>query len=125
MEVFMIKISDAELEVMKIIWKKGETTSIEIIRELDDSKWSDNTIRTLINRLIEKKAIGISRKEGKTYSYVPLIKEDVYSKYEAKKFLNQFFGGSVKKYLAFLIEHEDKTTCDKICDSIRKNLKNK
>ena len=102
----MKKISDAELEVMKIIWKKKETTSLEIIKELNHSKWNDNTIRTLINRLIAKKAIGISKKEGKTYTYVPLIQEEEYGIYATNKFLKQLFHGSAKDFLSFLIEND-------------------
>ena len=60
----MVRISDAELEVMKVIWEEKEITSIEIIRKLDSNKWNNNTVRTLINRLIIKKAVGISQKNG-------------------------------------------------------------
>ena len=62
----MIKISDAEFEVLKILWKRNESTSIDIIQELRDKKsWSENTIRTLITRLQNKKAIEIVNKERK------------------------------------------------------------
>lgn len=122
----MKKISDAELEVMKIIWKKNETTSLEIIKELQHSKWKENTIRTLINRLIAKKAIGISKREGKTYTYVPLIQEDEYGTYATKKFLKQLFHGSTKELLSFLVEN-DKNYCEEISRffSNQENTKNK
>ena len=100
----MIKISDAELEVMKIIWERKETTSLEIIKELEHCNWNNNTIRTLINRLIAKKAVGISKKEGKTYTYVPLIKESIYTEKQMRKFIKQFFNNSSIKFLNFIFE---------------------
>lgn len=102
----MKKISDAELEIMKVIWKRKETTSFEIIKELQHCSWNDNTIRTLINRLIAKKAIGILKKESKSYTYIPLITESEYNTYVTNKFLNQFFHGSIKEFLSFLIHNK-------------------
>ena len=103
----MVRISDAELEVMKIIWEKGEVTSLEIIKRLDYCKWNDNTIRTLINRLIAKKAVGISKKEGKTYTYVPLIKENEYRAKRTKGFIGQFYHGSVNEMLLNFVEENE------------------
>lgn len=100
----MIKISDAELEVIKVIWKMKEVTSLEVIKQLEHCNWNDNTIRTLINRLIAKKVVGISKKEGKTYKYVPLIDEKAYKIKRAKKFINQIYNGSVSDMLLDFIE---------------------
>lgn len=93
----MVKISDAEIEVMKVIWDKKEVTSLEIIKELESHNWNDNTVRTLINRLILKKAVGISKKEGKTYTYVPLVKEEDYKIKRTKNFVQQLYHGSFKE----------------------------
>ena len=107
----MIRISDAEIEVMKIIWEEGEVTSLEIINKLKNFNWNDNTIRTLINRLIVKKAVGISKKEGKTYTYVPLIRENEYKIKRSKNFIKQFYNGSVQNMLLNFVE----------CNEISKN----
>lgn len=101
----MIRISDAELEVMKIIWKEKEVTSIEVIKNLKNFNWNDNTVRTLINRLISKKAVGISKKEGKTYTYVPLIKENEYRLKRSETFLKQFYKGSLKDMVLNFIDN--------------------
>ena len=66
----MKKISDAELEIMKVVWNEKETTSLEIIKKLEYCNRNNNTIRTLLNRLITKEAVGISKKQKKTYYYV-------------------------------------------------------
>lgn len=108
----MIKISDAELKVMKVIWKFKEATSLEIIKQLQHRNWNDNTIRTLINRLIAKKAIGISKKEGKTYTYVPLINEKTYKLKRAKQFINQMYNDSLIDMLLNLVEDGKLTKSD-------------
>ena len=87
----MKNISNAELEVMNVIWEKEQATSYEIIYELKPKKWNDNTIRTLINRLIHKKIIGICKKEGKMYTYTPLIQKREYQDYMYKKYLKFLF----------------------------------
>lgn len=109
----MIKISDAELEVMKIIWEKGEVTSQEIINQLKDFNWNDNTIRTLLNRLISKKAVKVSCKQSKAYIYVPLVKEDDYRDRRADNFLKQFFHGSMNEMLLNLV-NRNKLTKDEL-----------
>lgn len=101
----MKKIPNAELEVMQVIWSKETITSSEIIQALQHKSWNDNTIRTLINRLIYKKAVGISKKEGKTYFYVALIDKNEYMLKSSNDFVNQFFDGSISKYVNFLIKH--------------------
>lgn len=95
----MIKISNAEIEVMKVIWSKKEVTSLEIIRELERHNWNNNTIRTLIGRLISKKAVGVGKKEGKTYTYVPLIKESEYKAKRIKDLIQQLFHDSFNEML--------------------------
>ncbi len=63
----MTKVSDVELEILKVIWDKEEVTSSVIIQEVEKFHWSDNTVRTLIRRLQAKGAIKRSeeRRVGK------------------------------------------------------------
>lgn len=52
------KISEAELEVMKVLWSKSPQTANEVIEELEKNMdWNPKTIRTLINRLVHKKQL--------------------------------------------------------------------
>ena len=109
----MIRISDAEFEVMQIIWDKKEATSQEIINELKDNHdWNDNTVRTLINRLVTKKAIEVSKKNGKTYTYAPLIAEGKYKVKRSKGFIGQFFKGSMEDMLFELVSEEEMSLDD-------------
>lgn len=121
----MVRISDAELEVMKIVWEKGEVTSQEIINRLKGFKWNDNTVRTLINRLIAKKAVGVSSKQSKAYIYVPLIKEDEYTKTRTTNFVKQFFHGSVNEMMLNFVNSNELTKDDLsyLRDQIDKKIK--
>ena len=70
-----IEISNAEWEIMRVIWTLGETTSRQIIEVLSDKKnWKPATTKTLIGRLVSKGYVG-TRREGRAYIYYPVIKE--------------------------------------------------
>jgi len=99
----MIKISDAELEVMHIIWNKKIVTSFEIIEELSNKKWTANTIRTLIKRLLSKGAIEIHSKKGKTYYYKPVLNKEKYLNYQFNKLLNVIYRKNTEKLLLDLL----------------------
>ena len=64
-----MQISDAEWQVMKIIWMQGEQTSTDLIRVLAERfDWSKSTIQTLLVRLVEKECL-TRKKEGKSFVY--------------------------------------------------------
>jgi len=106
------EISEAEHQVMKLIWGDNPITAMEIIRELTrTTDWKPNTIKTFINRLLKKGAVGFE-KSGKEYNYYPLIKEADFVKSESRLFLNRIFGGSLKPMLLAMVENEDLTLED-------------
>lgn len=100
-----MKISDAELEVLKIIWNKEKATSLDIIDELSSFNWKDNTIRTLIKRLLEKDVIEIVEKNGKTFIYKSKINKEEYKYIKIKSLLNQLFDNDIEKLLSNYLEH--------------------
>jgi len=106
------EISEAEHQVMKIIWNDNPITAMEIIRNLTRiTDWKPNTIKTFINRLLKKGAVGYE-KSGKEYNYYPLIEEADFVKSESRLFLNRIFGGSLKPMLVTMVENEDLTLED-------------
>ena len=115
----MIKISDAELEVMQVFWGKKEANSFDVIEALKDKNWSDNTVRTLIKRLQAKKAITIVKQEGKVYYYKSLINENEYIIYNEpvegiyKDFWNWFGSIRIKEFNEniLLIKDIENTYC--------------
>ncbi|MCI8309074.1 MAG: BlaI/MecI/CopY family transcriptional regulator [Clostridia bacterium] len=84
----MIKLSDCEIYIMHVIWTNEETTSFDILDKVkEDKKLSEKTVRTLLARMVKKKAIYISSKTGKTYTYKPLIDKNEFLRVEIDKFL--------------------------------------
>jgi len=100
------KISDAEWEIMKLIWRVNPITSEEIIVSLSDRmNWSAQTIKTFINRLLKKGAIGFE-KSGRSYIYYPLVSEKDCIKAESKSFLEKVYDGAVGMLFSNFIEEE-------------------
>lgn len=101
-----VKISEAEWEVMKIIWEKREATSNEIIEGLKDKKeWKAATIKSLISRLLNKKVIEFKR-IGKEYIYSAKITEEIAVREESTSFLNRVFNGSISDLLLNFVKEE-------------------
>ena len=68
--------------------------------------WSPKTIKTLLNRLVKKEAVGYET-HGREYHYYPLVEETVLVKEESRSFIKRVFGGTIKPMLATLVESED------------------
>jgi BlaI family penicillinase repressor len=101
------KISEAEWEVMKVLWKSSPATANDIVKKLSGkTHWKRETIRTLINRLVQKKALGFNKK-GRQYHYHPLVTEAKCVKAETKSFLKRFDKSSVEPMLAAFVEEEN------------------
>lgn len=99
-------ISDAEFQVMKIIWKNPNITANNIIDKLqDETDWKPNTIKTLINRLLKKNAIGF-KKEGKEYYYYALLEEETYVCVESNSFLKKVFDNSIKSMMLNFVNNK-------------------
>ncbi|GKX27783.1 beta-lactamase repressor [Vallitalea longa] len=102
-------ISDAELEVMKLIWDDNPITSETIIKELSEKMtWSSGTIRTFINRLLKKEVIGYKR-SGRTFFYYPILTKETYIKAENRTFLQRMYNGAVDRLFYHFIEDENLT----------------
>ncbi len=101
------KISDAEWEVMKVLWSASPATANDIVKILSGkTPWKRETIRTLINRLVQKKAVGFEKK-GRQYHYFPLVTEAECIKAEARTFLKRLGGGLIEPMLVAFVEEEN------------------
>lgn len=101
----MNQISEAELEVMKILWKLESATSAEIIQSLEnDSNWKPKTIQTLITRLVSKEALQVDKSNKKAYIYYPNISEEEYKNYANDSFLKKLYNGSINLMLSSFIK---------------------
>ncbi|HFK1452002.1 MULTISPECIES: BlaI/MecI/CopY family transcriptional regulator [Bacillus cereus group] len=101
------KISEAELEIMKVLWSNSPQTANEIIEELEDAmEWKPKTIRTLINRLVQKEAVAYHQDKGRMYAYYPLVSQDNYLQVETKSLLKRFCGAAFKPLLVNFLKEE-------------------
>lgn len=99
------RISEAEWQVMEVLWKRSPLTANTIVEALTGATdWKRETIRTLINRLVQKKAVGFEPK-GRRYHYYPLVKEGECLRAEARSFLQRFSSRSVEPVLVAFVEH--------------------
>lgn len=100
------QISDAELEIMKVIWSNGEKPTLfaEMTEELEKNgrTWQKNTLITLLNRLVNKGFLH-AKKIGRRNEYTPLVPETEYQTVQTVSFLEKIYGGSVKDLVANLI----------------------
>ncbi|WP_160035192.1 BlaI/MecI/CopY family transcriptional regulator [Paenibacillus sp. An7] len=103
------RISEAEWEVMKVFWKQSPATANDVMNELrNDKEWKPATVKSLINRLLKKKALEF-HKEGKTYLYSPLVSEEECVKAESKSFLRRLYGGALKPMFVQFLKDEKLT----------------
>lgn len=103
------RISEAEWEVMKVFWKQSPATASDVMNELrNDKEWKPATVKSLINRLLKKKALDF-HKEGKTYLYSPLVSEEECVKAESKSFLRRLYGGALKPMFVQFLKDEKLT----------------
>ena len=107
-----MQISDAEWQVMKIIWMQGEQTSTDLIRVLAERfDWSKSTIQTLLARLVEKECL-TRKKEGKSFVYSALLTLDQSRDLLIKDIKDKVCSRRIKNLLADLIEECDFTLAD-------------
>ncbi len=98
MKRFEKRLPDAELEIMKVIWHNPCPISTSEVKKIIDSEtdnnWTQQTLQSLLNRLIAKEFIK-KDKRGKEYIYTPLVEEKAYVEYESGEFLRKMHSNSV------------------------------
>jgi BlaI family penicillinase repressor len=100
------QISEAEYEVMKIVWKYAPISTNEITEKLlKTTAWSPKTIQTLIKRLVTKGALAYE-KESRVFVYTPLVKEGEYIGQESRSFLKRFYDGDITAMVSSYLEHD-------------------
>ena len=100
------QISEAEFEVMKIVWQYAPVSTNEITdRLMKTTSWGAKTIQTLIKRLTNKGALTYE-KEGRVYVYTPLVKENEYISQQSNSFLRRFYDGDITAMLSDYIKND-------------------
>ena len=114
------QISDAELEVMKIIWDFAPISTNEVVEKLSKtSNWTAKTIQTMLLRLLKKNVLTYE-KQSRVFVYSPLVDKNDYIKQESNSFLNRFYNGTINSMVLNFIEND--ILSDKEIDELKNIL---
>ncbi len=106
------KISDSELEVMKILWQAGDALTVTEIRETLQKMrgWEATTVKTLVSRLVTK---GVVQQEKRNvFYYTPLLSEQEYNNWATHDLIRRVYHGSARDLVAALVHSEGLTQDD-------------
>ena len=100
-----MSVSESESVIMQVLWNRSPLAADEIVAALGDAReWQEATVKTLINRLLNKGAIA-AEKQGRRYLYRPLLDRDEYVHGESRRLLDRLFGGRVAPLVAHFSAH--------------------
>lgn len=107
-----MRISEAESQVMEVLWERAPQSAEDVASALADRQpWQEATIKTLLNRLLKKRAVAAER-DGRRYLYRPLIGRGDYVLAESKSLLDRLYGGRVSALVAHFSQTEKLTKKD-------------
>lgn len=99
-----MSISAAEAVLMEVLWSSAPRSAEEIIAEVGPSQdWRDGTVKSLLNRLLKKRAVHAQR-DGRRYLYTPVLSREDYVMGESKGLLDRLFDGRVAPLVAHFSE---------------------
>lgn len=102
----MKRLTKAEEEVMHIIWELGPCLVSDIIKKMNPSP-PHSTISSIVRILENKKGFLDHKAYGRTHEYFPIVSKDDYSKRTIKKFVGDYFEGSMNNLVSFLVKEKD------------------
>jgi predicted transcriptional regulator len=101
----MTAISEAEAQVMEVLWRKSPQGTDEIAKALEGQQdWQLATIKTLLNRLLTKGAIR-AEKDGRRYLYTPVLQRDAWLEEQSIGLLDRLFDGRLAPLVAHFSSH--------------------
>ncbi len=104
-----ISIGEAELEIMKVLWRAGKPiTTQQISAAVEEKGWKRTTISTFLTRLVQKGALS-AEKKGKLYFYTPVLSRKEYQKSQTKNLIKTLYNGSVREFAVSLFKEENLT----------------
>ena len=106
------RISDSELELMKVLWEAEDALPLAVIREKlrKTRDWEPTTIKTLLSRLVSKSAVRQEKRE--VYYYSPAISEREYDEWATGELISKLYKGSAKNLVAALVNSKELSESD-------------
>ena len=107
-----MQISEAESVVMDVLWRRHPLGAEDVVLALADRQdWQEATIKTLLNRLLNKGAIA-AEKEGRRYLYSPVLRREDWVLEESRGLLDRLFDGRVAPLVAHFSQHRKLSKAD-------------
>lgn len=121
-----VPITQAEWDIMELLWEKSPRTSQEIATLLEEGRgWKRATVVTLLARLTTKGAL-MTEPQGNRFLYTPAVERSACVAEETRSFLDRLFGGALQPLVAHVAEHhaltkKDITELKALLDQIKPN----
>ena len=107
-----MSISDAEAVVMEVLWGRPPASAEDVVAALAGrAEWAEPTVKTLLNRLLNKGAIQAA-KEGRRYLYSPVLSRDAWLAEQSAGLVDRLFGGRVAPLVAHFSEQRKLSSAD-------------
>lgn len=98
------KISEAEMQLLQLLWEESPLGATEIAERVSDERgWTLTTVKTLLARLVAKGAL-TAKPQGRKYLYAPAVERDQVATSQARGLIDRLFGGRVSPLVAQLAE---------------------
>jgi predicted transcriptional regulator len=107
----VVSISDAESRVLAVLWREGPSTSDRVIAALALESWEVSTIKTLLARLVKKRAIR-AKKEGRRYVYSAVLTREQWITAESEGLLSRLFDGRLAPLVRHFSQHRKLSKAD-------------
>jgi predicted transcriptional regulator len=99
-----MSITPAESHIMDALWRRGPLAMEDVVAEVAGQGWGGATVKTLVHRLMKRKAIRSERIDGRV-RYVPVLQRAEYLQSESQGLLDRLFGGRLTPLVAHFAEH--------------------
>lgn len=109
-------IAESEWVIMEALWESAPQTASEVAKSVRDStSWAENTVRTLLTRLVDKGALKTAENASGTRIYLPAVRREACVRAESQSFLDRIFGGAAKPLLVHFAQNS-KLTAEEVRD---------
>jgi len=99
-----MQISNSEHDVLDVLWSESPLTVGQVVERCQSKRdWHENTVKTLLARLLKKRAVKRS-KDGRQYFYSPTVSREVVVTTAAESLLDRFFDGQMQQFVAHFAE---------------------
>lgn len=101
----MNALTKAEEEIMQLIWNRGPCLVSDLLDDMGEPRPPHSSVSTIV-RILEKKGFVDHKAYGRTYEYFPVVSKEDYSKSRLQKLATDYFSGSYKEMVSFLVADE-------------------